>query len=262
MVKEAPPNVRAAFEMFCQNKNLYRYLGSVTQYLSETYKPSEFKDLQELASKGQVLKMKPKARRKSKGVSTRNEPKCTYFAPTEQEPDAYLHLHAYRGRINKIHGNNITEASVIRLISGTFDTEQDCQDALQFITNNNHSLLITRRKYTSKSAYDDEPVALLTYTRPTKAVLYIAFAAVSKGQGIEDGSDGSNDKTFLPSPQRDNQDDGYVIPTLSSGKPLPNGFDRRGVMTVLVNLMMQGTAKFKKLRSPILFCHVTDEATK
>ena len=33
-------------------------------------------------------------------------------------------------------------------------------------------------------------------------------------------------------------------------------------MTVLVNLMMQGTAKFKKLRSPILFCDVNGKATK
>jgi hypothetical protein len=86
---------------------------------------------------------------------------------------------------------------------------------INFINNQNLTLLVTRRTYTNPSNFTDAVVALLSWTGRNKAVVYIGWAAVSGGQ--------SN----LPSPLADSTSLAYGLPVVPAiPQPVPKGFTR------------------------------------
>jgi hypothetical protein len=91
----------------------------------------------------------------------------------------------------------------------------------------------------------DEVVALLAWTVRIKSVVYIGWAAVSGSQ--------SN----LPSPLADSTSPAYRLPGKEElGHPVPKRFTHLGLMTVMIDLMEQGTCRYKKLKSPYIYLHV------
>jgi hypothetical protein len=131
-----------------------------------------------------------------------------------------------------------------------FHGQSDPDDAMAFINNQNVTILVTRCKYTNQSTFTDEVVALLAWTGRIKSVVYIGWAAVSGGQ------------PNLPSPLADSTSPAYRLPGKQElGQPVPKGFTQLGLMMVMVDLMEQGTCRYKKLKSPYIYLHVNPTAS-
>jgi hypothetical protein len=126
-----------------------------------------------------------------------------------------------------------------------FHGQSDAEDAMKFMNNQDVTMLVTRRKYTNQSTFTAKVVALLAWTGRIKSVVYIGWAAVWGGQ--------SN----LPSPLADSTSPAYRLPGEQElSQPVPKGFTRLGLMTVMVDLMEQGTCWYKKLKSPYTCLHL------
>jgi hypothetical protein len=95
----------------------------------------------------------------------------------------------------------------------------------------------------------DDVVALLSWTGRNKPVVYIGWAAVSGGQ--------LGDPLHLPSPLADSKSGAYGFPDVPElPHPLPQGFTRLGLMTVMFELMEPATCRYKKIKSRYIYLHV------
>jgi hypothetical protein len=164
----------------------------------------------------------------------------------------YLCLHCYSCKIIQRTTCHASEAGIQSFLETIFHGPMDAKEARLFINNKNMTMLVTRRTYANPSTYTDDVVALLSWTGHNKPVVYIGWAAVSGGQ------------LHLPSPLADSTSPTYGFPDRPGlPQPLPKGFTRLGLMTVMLELMELATCHYKKIKSMYIYLHVnpTESAT-
>jgi hypothetical protein len=157
----------------------------------------------------------------------------------------YLCLYCYSSKIIQRTSCHASEKGIQTFLDAIFHGSSDADDAIQFINNQNLTMLVTRRTYTNPTSYTDDVVALLSWTGRNKSVVYIGRAAVSGGQ------------VNLPSPLADSRSPVYRLPDGPELlQPLPKGFTWLGLMTVMFDLMERGTCHYKKLKSQYIYLHL------
>jgi hypothetical protein len=194
MVSDDTENGGAQLQRFCtiDSSQNYVYLGPLQDWLKFHYPENPFPDLQALAKQGKVLKLlTKKVQRKAKDDHQYDTSVAAY---------EYLRLHCYSGKFVQRSTCHAPEKGVTTFLNTIFNGSSDAADAIQFINNQNLTMLVTRRNYTNPLTYTDYVVALLSWTGCNKSVVYIGWAAVSGGQ------------VGLPSPSADKLNPAYSLP--------------------------------------------------
>jgi hypothetical protein len=164
----------------------------------------------------------------------------------------YSRLHCYSGKIIQRSTCHASETGIQPFLETIFNGPSDAKEARLFINNHNLTMLVTRRTYANPSTFTDDVVALLPWTGRNKPVVYIGWAAMSGGQ------------VDLPTPLADSKRPAYGFPDGPGlPQPLPKGFTRLGLMTVMFELMELATCRYKKIKPQYIYLHLnpTESAT-
>jgi hypothetical protein len=155
MASDTLDNASAKLQKFCTDPTkAYTYLGTLQDWLKFRYPTKPFPVLYALAEQCREFKLLSKAGRKTQG---------TKYDATMVACD-YLRLHCYGGKIIQQTQCHASEKGIHTFLNTIFNGTSDANDAIQFINNQNMTMIVTRCNYTHPSSYTDDVVALLSWS--------------------------------------------------------------------------------------------------
>jgi hypothetical protein len=137
-------NAGTKLQKFCTDPTkAYTYLGPLQDWLKFRDPTKPFPVLYALAEQGKVFKPLSKAGRKTRG---------TKYDATTVACD-YLLLHCFGGKIIQPTQCHASEKGIHTFLNTIFNQNSDANDAIEFINNQNVTMLVTHRNYTHPSSY-------------------------------------------------------------------------------------------------------------